>query len=113
MSCDEPDRQAPRVVVRRDQDPAAVGGRAARGGFLLRQLQRGEYLEMPHSRPMPVIGRRCHELRINDVGGPWRVIYRIDADAILIVDVFAKRTQKTPGSVIGNCQRRLKEYDDA
>jgi hypothetical protein len=27
-------------------------------GLLLRRLQRGERLEMPHSRPMPVIGGR-------------------------------------------------------
>ena len=42
--------------------------RAARSeaGFLLRRLQRGERLEMPHSRPMPTLGARCHELRIVD-----------------------------------------------
>jgi hypothetical protein len=32
-------------------------------GVLLRQLQQGENLEMPHSRPMPSIGTPCHELR--------------------------------------------------
>jgi hypothetical protein len=44
--------------------------RAARleAGFLLRRLQRGELLSMPQSRPMPGIGARCHELRINDGG---------------------------------------------
>jgi hypothetical protein len=36
-------------------------------GFLLRKLQKGQMLEMPHSRPMSVIGERCHELRIVDV----------------------------------------------
>jgi phage-related protein len=82
-------------------------------GFLLRRLQRGDGLEMPHSRPMPTIGRRCHELRINDVSGTWRVIYRIDSDAIVITDVFMKKTQKTPRSVIETCRKRLKEYDDA
>lgn len=35
-------------------------------GFLLRQLQAGKNLELPRSRPMPSIGPRCHELRIND-----------------------------------------------
>jgi len=35
-------------------------------GFLLRRLQRGESIGMPHSRPMPIIGRRCHELRVVD-----------------------------------------------
>ena len=35
-------------------------------GFLLRKLQLGEALELPHSRPMPNIGKNCHELRISD-----------------------------------------------
>lgn len=29
-------------------------------GFLLRRLQHGVVLSMPHSRPMPSIGPRCH-----------------------------------------------------
>jgi phage-related protein len=70
-------------------------------------------LSMPHSRPMPSIGPRCHELRINDADGTWRIIYRIDRDAIVIAEVFAKKTQKTPDEVVRNSQRRLKEYDDA
>jgi phage-related protein len=82
-------------------------------GFLLRRLQRGDHLEMPHSRPMPAIAARCHELRIDDVDTTWRVIYRIDTDAIVIADVFVKKTPKTPASAIHNCQRRLKEYDNA
>ncbi|MGQ0835159.1 MAG: helix-turn-helix domain-containing protein [Gammaproteobacteria bacterium] len=45
---------------------------------------------------MPAIGRRCHELRIVDVRGTRRIVFRIDADAIVIVEVFAKKTQKTP-----------------
>ena len=59
-------------------------------GFLLRQLQRGETLSLPHSRPMRTIGPRCHELRITDEGATWRIIYRIDADAVIIVEVFSK-----------------------
>lgn len=61
---------------------------------------------------MPVIGPRCHELRINDSQSNWRVIYRVDSDAIVIVDVFAKRTRTTPDSVIGRCRQRLRDYDD-
>ena len=82
-------------------------------GFLLRKLQNGEMLEMPHSRPMPTIGVRCHELRVADGGNTWRIIYRLDADAILILDVFAKKTAQTPQAVMDACKRRLKEYDDA
>ncbi len=82
-------------------------------GFLLRSLQRGESIGMPASRPMPSIGARCHELRINDSAGNWRLIYRIDADAIVILEVFAKKTRATPKIVIDTCQKRLKEYDHA
>ena len=35
-------------------------------GFLLRKLQRGDMLSMPHARPMPSIGPQCHELRVHD-----------------------------------------------
>jgi phage-related protein len=68
---------------------------------------------MPHSRPMPGIGPRCHELRINDSTVTWRVVYRIDKDAIVILEVFAKKTGKTPNDVIDTCRKRIKEYDDA
>lgn len=80
-------------------------------GFLLRLLQRGETIAMPHSRPMPSIGRRCHELRIRDDKLSWRIVYRIDEDAIVIADVFSKKTGKTPKSVIDTCKTRLREYD--
>ena len=82
-------------------------------GFLLRRLQQGERLTLPHSRPIPDIGPRCHELRVNDENKTWRIIYRMDDDAIVIADVFEKKTQKTPRQVIANCQRRLRLYDAA
>jgi phage-related protein len=80
---------------------------------LLRRLQRGDLLSLPHSRPMPGIGNRCHELRIVDVSSTWRIMYRIDKDAIVILDVFSKKTVKTPKNVIDICQRRLQEYERA
>lgn len=80
-------------------------------GVLLRRLQRRETLSLPHSRPMPNIGSRCHELRIVDRDKTWRIIYRVDTDAIIIADVFQKTTQKTPKRVIDDCQRRLRQYD--
>lgn len=82
-------------------------------GYLLRELQRGTMLSLPHSRPMPEIGSRCHELRIVDRGKTWRIIYRTDRDAVVIADVFAKKTTKTPTTVMDACQRRLREYDNA
>ena len=43
----------------------------------------------------------------------WRVIHRIDDDAIVVVEVFAKKTRRTPRAVIAACVRRLQEYDHA
>jgi len=40
-----------------------------------------------------------------------RIIYRIDDDAIVIVEVFHKTARETPKTVFENCQRRLREYD--
>ena len=65
-------------------------------GYQLRRLQEGENLGMPESRPMPSIGRRCHELRISDGPAEWRLIYRTDTDAVVIADVFKKKSRRTP-----------------
>jgi phage-related protein len=82
-------------------------------GLLLRRLQRGDSLGLPQSRPLPAIGRRCHELRIVDAEVTWRIVYRIDADAIVVAEVFSKKTQATPKSVVESCKRRLRAYDAA
>ena len=82
-------------------------------GFLLRQLQTGEKLSLPHSRPMPLIGPRCHELRVADQDASWRIIYRIDEDAIVIVEVFSKKTGKTPKRIIETAKKRLRAYNEA
>jgi len=79
-------------------------------GYLLRILQNGETLPMPHSRPMPTIGARCHELRIVDETVTWRIIYRMDPDAIVLLEVFEKKTKETPRRVIDVCRERIGNY---
>ncbi len=37
--------------------------------------------------------------------------YRIDADAIVILEVFEKRTKQVPEHVIEVCRQRIREYD--
>ena len=81
-------------------------------GYLLRRLQKGGSLGMPHSRPMPSIGPRCHELRITDESAKWRIVYRLDSDAIVIAEIFKKKTVRTPKEVIETCKSRLRRYDD-
>jgi len=80
-------------------------------GYLLRQVQKGIKLSLPQSRPMPSIGTRCHELRINDENLTWRIIYRIYTDSILILEVFEKKTSKTPKPIIDTCKQRVKRYE--
>jgi len=82
-------------------------------GYLLRQLQTGQNVALPHSRPMPSIGPRCHELRIQDEDQTWRLVYRLDKDAVVLLDVFSKKTSKTPKATIDACKRRAKQYDAA
>jgi phage-related protein len=53
---------------------------------------------------MPEIGAHCHELHIADEGATRRIIYRLDDVAVVIVDVFSKKTLQTPGQVIVNCR---------
>ena len=92
--------------------PPLSGEARVEAGFLLRRLQRGDALGLPHSRPMPAIGARCHELRITDRHQTWRIVYRADADAIVIAEVFSKKTRATPRLVIENAMRRLAAYDE-
>ena len=102
----------PRVWLRGEgKTPPFSAEARVEAGVLLRRLQRGERLRMPHSRPMGTIGRRCHELRIVDAGKTWRIVYRLDDDAVVIADVFQKGTQQTPTRVVQDCRRRLGLYD--
>lgn len=82
-------------------------------GFLLRQLQEGEILSLPHSRPMPSIGKACHELRVNDQNKTWRLFYFLDSVAVVILEEDEKKTQKTAQSKIETCRKRLKNYENA
>ena len=82
-------------------------------GFLLRRLQKGESVGLPHSRPMPSIGPQCHELRVNDENQTWRIVYHVATDAVVILDVFSKKTSAIPKEVLMNCKRRLAAYINA
>ena len=93
------------------KSPPFSPGARLEAGFLLRKLQQGETLTLPHARPMPSIGPRCYELRINDKNVTWRIVYRIDSDAIVILHVFDKKTARTPKQIIELCQKRIKLYD--
>lgn len=77
--------------------------------MLLRLLQEGEWLGMPQSKPLPEVGPRCGALRVRDAGHQWRIMYRIDPDAVLVLEVYAKKTREIPKAIIDRCKRRLKD----
>jgi phage-related protein len=62
---------------------------------------------------MPSIGTRCHELRIQDADVTWRIVYRVDPDTVVILEVFNKKARQTPKTVIDTCKQRLRQYDAA
>ena len=68
---------------------------------------------MPQAEPLPDVGPRCGALRVRDAGHNWRIMYRTDSDAVLVLDVYSKKTRKIPDEVIERCKRRLKQYDAA
>jgi len=40
-------------------------------------------------------------------------MYRIDPDAVLVLEVYAKKTRKIPDAVMDRCRMRLKRYEAA
>jgi phage-related protein len=79
-------------------------------GRLLRHLQNGRLLAMPHSRPMPVVALGVEELRVKDASGQYRsFIVRKAPCGILVLHVFAKKSRETPRGEIELARRRLRE----
>ena len=66
---------------------------------------------MPHAETLPSVGARCGALRVRDAGQNWRIMYRLDKDAVVILEVYGKKTRKIPDEVIDRCKDRLKTLD--
>jgi phage-related protein len=92
--------------------PFSAEGRKE-AGDLLRLLQEGERLGMPQAEVLPVVGARCGALRVWDGEHNWRIMYRVDPDVVLVLEVYARKTRKIPREVIERCRRRLRSYDQA
>ena len=78
---------------------------------MLRQLQKGLILSLPQSRPLPNVGVGCNELSINDDQNTWRIVYKIYIDAILILEIFIKKSNTTQKFIINACKERIKRYE--
>jgi len=79
-------------------------------GFFLGLLQNGELLGFPHSRPLREIGKHCHELRILDAQHSWRIVYHVASEAIVILEVFDKKSNRIPHRIMEVCKNRLERY---
>ena len=107
-------RDKPLVWLRGEVKTPPFGAEARiEAGFLLRRLQRGDTVELPQSRPMSGIGTACHELRIVDGHVNWRIMYHVAPQAIVILDVFAKKTAATPVRILAECRKRLAAFQQA
>jgi phage-related protein len=83
-----------------------------KAGTNLRLLQEGCSLALPISRHLPDIGRNCYELRIREAQHFWRIVYHLDTDAVVILEVYGKDTNKMPRHVLDVCKARLKRYHE-
>ncbi len=82
-------------------------------GKAIFDIQKGEKLSLPLSRPMRTVAIGVEELRVKDRTGAYRVFYYARlADRILIFHAFVKKTEKTPKHEIEVGQRRLREMFD-
>jgi phage-related protein len=105
-------RDKPLIILAGElKTPPMPGAARKEAGHLLRQVQQGVAFSMPESRPMPRIGPRCHELRIQAERNEWRVIYRTDSDAVVVPDIFLKKSRTTPKQVLEACTKRYRDYD--
>jgi len=63
---------------------------------------------------MSSVAPGCAELKIRD--GParktWRILYRVDDDAVVLAVIFAKTSRRTPQHVIETARERFKRYDE-
>jgi phage-related protein len=79
-------------------------------GKIIFDLQKGEKLALPLSRPMPSVAAGVQELRIKDRAGAYRIFYYTKlAESVLIFHAFVKKTRKTPPHEIGLARMRLRE----
>lgn len=81
-------------------------------GFFLRMAQKGLKLSNPPFDPMPEIEKSCYDLHIRDSEKTWRIILYVDNDFVVILEVFAKKTKKTPEKIKKLCKKRLKRYQE-
>lgn len=77
-------------------------------GYQIDKVQHGE--QPDDFKPIPSIGKGVEEIRVRDGTGAYRVIYTARfADRVVVIHVFAKKTQATSTRDIDVAKRRFNE----
>jgi phage-related protein len=97
-------------VAGRGGEVASVLGGRARRGRLSAAAASGWRDSVDASFAADALGAGCHELRIVDRDSTWRIVYFVEREAVVILEVFSKKTRETPKQVIETCKSRLRLY---
>nr|WP_298338934.1 type II toxin-antitoxin system RelE/ParE family toxin [Ferrimicrobium sp.] len=77
-------------------------------GYQIDKVQHGE--QPDDFKPMPSVGKGVEEIRVRDDTGAYRVIYTARLiDRVVVLHVFAKKTQATSMRDIDVAKRRFNE----
>ena len=63
---------------------------------------------MPHVRSL---GGGLHEVRSSLPGGIARVLFMVQADEMVLLHGFIKKTQKTPPEALALANKRRRDYE--
>jgi phage-related protein len=78
-------------------------------GYQIGRVQQGK--DPDDWKPLPIIGPNVREIRIRESSGAFRVIFQATLpDAVLVLNAFQKKSQKTPRHEIETARARLSEY---
>lgn len=80
-------------------------------GWLIRQLQQGE-TNLPESKKVKTTSFFRIRFEDDEKNTSWRIYYRVDEDAVIVIDICAKNTQQIPKHVMARLIKRLKAYDE-
>lgn len=79
---------------------------------LFDDLMGGKLLSMPISRPLPLIAKGLHELRLSGKSGEYRVFYVIKVgSAIYVLHATGKKSQKTDRRKIDLIKSRIRSLE--
>jgi phage-related protein len=78
-------------------------------GYQISRIQQGK--DPDDWKSLPIVSPNVREIRIRESSGAFRVIYQATLpDAVLVLNAFQKKSQKTLRHEIEKARARLSEY---